>query len=185
VRRALSRSKARGRSAGLTPVANVLEGALSIGFFVVLIIGEKALSTGIGARRDVEDAADESATLSGAAYCETNSPSDTRASIDPSTVTSSHPNTQAATSFVSAIGIGQEKPFSYYTDQMQHVVVTGREAASLRVRPNAGTTEATYRANRSLGCAERPKDKPCSGDKCGSEDDYRTHYWTTKVMGYK
>jgi hypothetical protein len=174
-------ARARARARGLTPVANILESAMVMGWFVALIVGEKGMSQAAAARRSVEDGADESASRTSASDCQPQTPSTTQAAINPSTFTTPKPNAEAAISAIAGLGLGGERTYPYYLLPMQNVRATGQQEESIRIDPRKKVDEAhTFSAGRSMGCVEKPLDTPM-----GTLDSYRMKIWLTHFMGYK
>ncbi len=175
---ALRRFRARGGQRGISHVSNVLESAMVMGWFVVLLLGEKAVSSATDARREAETAAEESATKSSANMCQPQSASVGRARTSPSVISNGVPKVAAAIAMVQALGLGGQRTFPNYIKPMQNVLVQAKSAAD-QVPGQVNPAGRSFEGRRDLGCLEKPIDIPK-----GSMDEYRLRLWIQNLQGY-
>ena len=174
----MKRRLRRARQRGVSAVSTVLESAMVMGWFVVLLCGEMSVSSATDARRFAEDAAAESASKSAASYCQGQSTNIKSARAMPSTVSNGVPQVQAAIALVQALGLGQQRTFPNYIKPLLNVLVksmSGAEATPGEVNPAGKQFEGL----RDLGCLEKPIDIPK-----GSMDEYRQKLWQINLQGY-
>jgi len=160
----------RARSRGMSNVSNVMESAMVIGWFVLLIIGEKQVSTAADARRASEDSSESTASKSAANYCQPQQETYNGAQVRPSTLPGGMPNASAVISAIAGLGIGSERTFPNYIKPLQNI----EALASTRTRTH------DFVGQRELGCLERPLDTSPKG----SMDQYRIKIWITNLQGY-
>lgn len=163
---------------GVSAVSNVLESAMVMGWFVVLLLGEKAVSNATDARRYAETAADESASKSAANYCQGQGASVGKANASPSVVQNGKPQVQAAIAMVQALGLGQQRTFPNYVKPLLNVLVQSRSSAD-PVPGDVNPANKQFEGLRDLGCLEKPIDIPK-----GSMDEYRQKLWQQNLQGY-
>src|SRR5689334_13371704 len=106
--------RSRAGQRGLTTVTTVLEGAMVIGWFVVLILGEKAVSRSVDARRAAETVAEEAATSTSADACTAMEVTLANARALPSILASAPPDVARAVALLVALGLGGERTFPSY-----------------------------------------------------------------------
>ena len=176
--RARARARARARSAGMTTVPTILESAMVMGWFVVLLLGEKGVSNAADARRSAESAAEESATKSAANQCQPASASVGQARTSPQVIPNGVPPVAAAVGMVQALGLGQQRTFPNYIMPMKNVLVQGTSSAD-EVAGDVNPAGKTFEGSRDLGCLEKPIDTPK-----GSMDEYRQRLWEQHLRGY-
>jgi hypothetical protein len=143
-----------------------------IGWFVALILGEKAVSSATDARRSAEDSAEESATGSSANHCTPKPAKVGKAQAMPSIGMGTMPQAQAAVGIASGIGVGGERTFPNYVLPIKTVSVTARAM-------NDEGTPRQFTGERGLGCTEKSLDQPK-----GSMGQYRMKIWATNLQGY-
>ena len=178
---ALSRMRARRGQRGVTTVPTVLESAMVMGWFVVLLLGEKGVSNAADARRAAETAAEESATKSAANQCQpqsANGGASGHASTSPQVISNGVPNVQSAVALVQALGLGQQRTFPNYVKPLQNVLVNGTSSAE-EVAGDVNPAGKTFEGSRDLGCLEKPIDTPM-----GSMNQYRQKLWEQNLRGY-
>ena len=149
-----------------------------MGWFVVLLLGEKAVSAATDARREAETAAAESATKSSANQCQPQSVNVGRARTSPSVISSGVPMVQAAIAMVQALGLGGQRTFANYIKPLQNIVVRA-SASAAEVSGDVNPAGRTFEGQRGLGCLEKPIDVPK-----GSMDEYRARLWVQHLQGY-
>lgn len=168
----------RARRRGFTISSVILELAMIAGWFVVLIVSEKALSDGVNARRSVEDSATASATQSSAAFCASTlagiaqDPRLPRPSLDVAIESGELPSVAKIFSMLMALGMGSHTSFAYYT------------LPSLRIRVDARVDDGhgnLFKANRGLGCLERSLALPSVAMEIKMA---RLPMWLQNIMGY-
>jgi hypothetical protein len=175
-RRALLR---RGRQRGVSSVSNVMESAMVMGWFVVLLLGEMSVSSAADARRYAEDAAAESASKSAASYCQGQSAQIKTASATPQSIPNGKPNgVQAAVAMVQALGLGNQPTFPNYLKPLLNVLVKSRSSAEA-VPGDVNPAGKQFEGLRDLGCLEKPLDRPQ-----GSMEFYRQMLWQRNLQGY-
>lgn len=175
---ALSRMRARRGQRGITTVPTVLESAMVMGWFVVLLLGEKGVSSAADARRSAETAAEESATRSSANECQPESASAARARTSPQVIQNGVPQVQPAVAMVQALGLGQQRTFPSYVKPLKNVLVQGTSSAE-GVAGDVNPAGKTFGGSRELGCLEKPIDTPM-----GSMNQYRQKLWEDHLRGY-
>jgi hypothetical protein len=173
-----NRALARARARGVSSVSNVLESAMVMGWFVTLLLGEKAVSNAADARRSAESAAEQSATQSSANNCQPQSASVGKAHSSPSVVTNGKPQVQAAVALIQALGLGQERTFPNYLNPLKNVLVQATSSAD-PVPGDVNPANKQFEGLRDLGCTEKSLDVPK-----GSMDEYRSKLWTQNLKGY-
>ncbi len=149
-----------------------------MGWFVVLLLGEKGVSNAADARRSAETAAAESASLSSANQCQPLSASASGAQTSASVIANGTPQVGAAVAMVQALGLGQQRTFPNYLRPMQNVVVQASSTANA-VGGDVNPAGKTFEGQRDLGCLEAPIDVPN-----GSMNQYRQRLWEQNLMGY-
>jgi len=180
---ALSRIRARRGQRGMTTVPTILESAMVMGWFVVLLLGEKGVSNAADARRSAETAAEESATKSAANQCQPQGASggqggQPQARTSPQVIQNGVPQVQSAVALVQALGLGQQRTFPNYVKPLQNVLVQGTSSAD-EVAGDVNPAGKTFEGSRDLGCLEKPIDTPM-----GSMDQYRQKLWEQNLKGY-
>ncbi|MBS2012706.1 MAG: hypothetical protein JST00_07465 [Deltaproteobacteria bacterium] len=170
--------RSRARQRGISTVSNVLESAMVMGWFVMLVLGEKAVSSAADARRGAETAAEQSAVRSAAGYCSGAGASVMRAQATPSIIPNGKPNVSSAVSMVQALGLGSQRTFPNYILPMKNVMVQARSSADA-TPGELDPSKKTFEAARDMGCLEKPLDLPR-----GSMDEYRIKLWMQNLMGY-
>lgn len=175
---ALRRLRARKGQRGISHVGTVLESAMVMGWFVVLLLGEKAVSSATDARREAETAAEESASKSAANMCQPQSASVGKARTSPSVISNGVPKVAAAIAMVQALGLGGQRTFPNYIKPMQNVLVKAQSAAD-QVPGQVNPAGKQFEAQRDLGCLEKPLDSPM-----GSMNEYRMRLWIQNLQGY-
>lgn len=174
----MKRRPSRARRRGVTSVSTILESAMVMGWFVVLLLAEKGLSSAAEARRSAESAAEESAVTSSAAYCEEGRVTTSRTQVSPSVSNGAKPRVGSALGIVQALGLGGERTFALYLRPTKDVSVRARANAEA-VQGDVNPADKTFEGSRRLGCLERSLDVPR-----GSLGDYRTKLWETNLKGY-
>jgi hypothetical protein len=111
---ALARMRSRAGQRGVSSGGTILESAMVMGWFVVLLLGEKGVSNAADARRSAESAAEESATKSAANQCKPQSANVGKARTSPSVISNGQPQAQAAVAMVQALGLGQQRTCPNY-----------------------------------------------------------------------
>lgn len=149
-----------------------------MGWFVVLLLGEKGVSSAADARRSAEDAAAESATKSSANMCQPQSASVGKARTSPSVVNNGKPDVGSAVALVQALGLGQQRTFPNYILPLKNVLVQSSSSAD-EVAGNVNPSGKTFQGQRDLGCLEKPIDV-----SKGSMDEYRAKLWEQNLKGY-
>lgn len=168
--RAEGRRRSRVRARGVSHVSTVLEASAVMGWFVVLILGERAVSNAAAARRAAEQASQTSAATASASYCaapggEASPETAVRVTLAPG----GKLDIAGGLGALSGLGLGAQRTFAYYERPLANVQTSASSIAGDR----------TFTAERALGCLERPLDAPR-----GSLALYRAPIWTTNLMGY-
>jgi hypothetical protein len=178
--RALVRARARARAnqRGFSSVGTILESAMVMGWFVVLLLGEKGVSNAADARRSAESAASESATKSSANQCQPQSANVGNARTSPSVIANGKPDVASAIALVQALGLGQQRTFPNYVKPLQNVLVQGTSTAD-EVPGQVNPGGKSFEGQRDLGCLEKPIDT-----SQGSMDQYRAKLWEQNLKGY-
>lgn len=175
-RRALLR---RAGQRGVSSVGNVMESAMVMGWFVVLLLGEMSVSSAADARRFAEDAAAESASKSAASYCQGQGAQIRTATASPSSIPNgTPPGVAAAVAMVQALGLGQQPTFPNYLKPLLNVLVKSKSSAEA-VPGSVNPAGKTFEGLRDLGCLEKPLDRPQ-----GSMEFYRQKLWMQNLQGY-
>jgi hypothetical protein len=174
-----TRIRRRARQRGISHTSNVLEAAMVMGWFVVLLLGEKAVSNASDARRYAESAAEESAVKSSASYCQAQGANVATAQANASTLSQNVPDVASAIAMVQALGCGQQRTFPDYTNPLKNVTVKSQSSAE-SVAGDVNPAGKQFEGTRDLGCQEKPLDQPQ-----GSMDEYREKMWIQNLMGYK
>ena len=175
-RRALLR---RGRQRGVSSVSNIMESAMVMGWFVVLLLGEMSVSSATDARRFAEDAAAESASKSAASYCQAQGAQIKTASAQGSSIPNgTPPGVAAAIAMVQALGLGNQPTFPNYIKPLLNILVKSRSSAE-KVPGQVDPSGKTFEGLRDLGCLEKPLDR-----KEGSMEFYRQMLWQRNLQGY-
>ena len=174
------RAKRRGRARqrGFSSVGTILESAMVMGWFVVLLLGEKGVSNAADARRSAESAAEESATKSSANLCQAEGASVGKAQATPSVIQNGKPQVESAVALVQALGLGQQRTFPNYIKPLQNVLAKAQSSAD-EVAGDVNPAGKTFEGQRDLGCLEKPIDAPK-----GSMDEYRAKLWEQNLKGY-
>lgn len=170
--------RSRARQRGFSNVGTILEGAMVMGWFVVLLLGEKGVSSAADARRSAEGAAEESAVKSSANYCSGESASVGKATASPNVMTQNTPQVSSAVGIIQALGLGQQRTFPNYTNPLKNVDVNAQSGAD-QVPGQVDPSSKTFEGERDLGCLEKPLDEPQ-----GSMDQYRQKLWEQNLKGY-
>lgn len=175
----LRRFGSRRARRGVSPVSTVLEAAMVMGWFAVLVLGERAVSSAADARRSAENAAEQSSTQSSAAYCAPAAVTLGAARAVPSVTPSGKPNVSIAISLISTLGgTAGARTWQYYVKAL----VTVRVKSTATASPTPGDNDPsdnTFEAVRRQGCLEKPLDLPK-----GTMDAYRQVFWIKNLMGY-
>jgi len=174
-----SRLRARARQRGISHTSNDLEAAMVMGWFCVLLLGEKAVSNAADARRYAESAAEESAVKSSASYCQAQSAQVATASANASTLSQNTPDVASAVGMIEALWLGQQRTFPDYTNPLKNVTVQSQSSAEA-VPGDVNPAGKQFQGERDLGCQEKPLDQPK-----GSMDEYRQKMWQQNLEGYK
>lgn len=172
------RIRNRAGQRGISTVSTILESAMVMGWFVVLLLGEKGVSNAVDARRFAESAADESSSKSAASYCQAQSASVNKASASPNVISNGKPNVASAVALVQALGLGNQRTFPDYILPLKNVQVYGRATAD-EVPGDVNPAGKQFEGERDLGCLEKPLDQPK-----GSMDQYRQKLWEQNLKGY-
>ncbi|MDB4934343.1 MAG: hypothetical protein JWP87_1315 [Labilithrix sp.] len=175
---ALARFRSRSGKRGVSTVGTVLESAMVMGWFVVLLLGEKGVSNAADARRSAESAAEESATKSSANECQPQNASVGKARTSPSVISNGQPQAQSAVAMVQALGLGQQRTFPNYVKPLKNVMVQSTSSAD-EVPGDVNPAGKSFEGSRDLGCLEKPIDTPK-----GSMDQYRQKLWEQNLKGY-
>ena len=155
----------RARQRGVGHVASILELAMVMGWFVVMILAEKTLSHANDARRSAEVSAVESASSTSGSACEGGGAD---------VVQNGLPQASGIISALAGLGVPQTRTFAYYIDPMKTARATSRVAAA-----DPSLDGKTFEAERQLACVEQPKDTPE-----GSLALYRLPIWLHNLSGY-
>jgi hypothetical protein len=178
-RKMLRKWRPRARQRGVSSVSNVLESAMVMGWFVVLVLGEKAVSNAADARRSAESAAEQSATKSSSSYCQPQSANVGQARTSPSVVSNGvPPQVGAAVAIVQALGLGQQRTFPNYVKPLLNVLVKSTSSAE-QVGGDVNPAGKSFEGLRDLGCLEKPIDA-----SKGSMEQYRQKLWDQNLKGY-
>jgi hypothetical protein len=154
----------RARRRGVSTTSAILEAALVMGWFVVLLLGERAVSTARDARHEAEEAAQESAVHASAHRCEGGSAGRARITV----TAGGKLDVSAAISLLMALGhVSGARTWSYYVKSLE------------KVETNAVATERNVAARRTHGCLEKPLDVPH-----GTMPTYRQAFWLQNLKGY-
>ena len=178
LRPATRRLRARASQRGFSSVGTILESAMVMGWFVVLLLGEKGVSSAADARRSAESAAEESATKSSANQCQPQSASSRKARTSPSVISNGRPDVAAAVALIQALGLGQQRTFPNYLKPLQNVRVEATSSAD-EIAGDVNPAGKSFEGQRNLGCLEKPIDAPK-----GSMDEYRARLWQQNLQGY-
>ncbi len=170
--------RSRARQRGFSSVGTILESAMVMGWFVVLLLGEKGVSNAADARRSAESAAEESATKSAANQCQPQGASVPKTQTSPSVIANGKPQVESAVALVQALGLGQQRTFPNYVKPLQNVLVQARSQAD-EVAGDVNPGGKSFEGQRDLGCLEKPIDAPK-----GSMDEYRSKLWEQNLKGY-
>ena len=173
-----TKRRSRARQRGFSSVGTILESAMVMGWFVVLLLGEKGVSNAADARRSAESAAEESATKSSANLCQAQGASVGKAQATPSVISNGKPDVASAVALVQALGLGQQRTFPNYIKPLQNVLSKAQSSAD-EVAGDVNPAGKTFEGQRDLGCLEKPIDAPK-----GSMDEYRTKLWEQNLKGY-
>jgi hypothetical protein len=152
-----------------------------MGWFVVLMVGEKTVSSAADARRSAEDTAQQAASKTSTSYCQggasaQSAPGLPRANANPSVAPNGTPEAQRALMAIAGLGIPRTQTFPYYTDPLKNVKVEARSQAD---KDDDRARGKTFLGERQLGCLERPLDSPK-----GTLDQYRHPLWQKNLQGY-
>jgi hypothetical protein len=171
--------RSRRASRGVSPVSTVLEAAMVMGWFAILVLGERAVSSAADARRSAETAAEQSSTQSSAGYCTPSAVTIGTARAAASVTSSTKPNVSIAISLISALGGATgARTWQYYVKALVTVQVKSTATAS-PVPGDNDPSDRTFEADRRQGCLEKPLDLPK-----GTMDVYRHVFWIKNLMGY-
>jgi len=149
-----------------------------MGWFVALLLGEKAVSSAADARRSAEGAAAQSATMSSANQCEPQPVTVGHARTIPFVIANGRPQVQSVIALVLALGLGQQRTFANYVKPLLNVLVRGTAAAD-EVAGDVNPAGKSFVGERNLGCLEKPIDVPK-----GSMGQYRARLWELNLEGY-
>lgn len=171
------------RARGFSHVGTTLEAAAIMGWFVVLVLGEKFLNDAATARRSAEGAVQQTVVSTATSYCQGGA----LAAQDVGGPTA-HGGAQSVTngalsvgdllSLFKGLGFGQQPTFSLYSDPLQATTVNG-QTTGVRPHPLVGSGSHDFKAIRSLACLEKPKDSPKP-----SLEPYRTTIFDLNIRGY-
>jgi hypothetical protein len=168
--------RSRARQRGFSQIGTVLEAAMVMGWFVVLLLGERRLSAAADARRSAEISAQTSASTASSSYClpvgvgmsdfpGVPSPTITTPSIVPNGTMS----VSTAISMVGMLGIGRPRTYGYFVNPLLKIHVKAQSSIDGQV----------FEGERELSCLERPLDLPN-----GSIDVFRHPLWIKNLLGY-
>lgn len=176
--RVRARVRARAGKRGFSSAGTILESAMVMGWFVVLLLGEKGVSNAADARRSAESAAEESATKASANQCQAQGGSSSGARTSPSVISNGKPDVASAIALVQALGLGQQRTFPNYIKPLQNVLVQASSSAN-EVAGEVNPAGKSFEGQRDLGCLEKPIDTAS-----GSMDQYRAKLWEQNLKGY-
>jgi len=175
----MSRYRSRTNERGVSHVSNVLECAMVMGWFAILVLGERAVSSATDARRYAETSAEQSATASSANQCLPQMRNVRGAISIPSVIPNGIPPASAAVPMILALGLGQQRTFPNYVKPLLNVLVTSSATADA-VPGDVNPGGKQFEGLRDLGCSEKPLDLPM-----GSMDQYRQRLWQLHLQGYR
>ncbi len=156
--------KRRSKQRGVGHVASILELTMVMGWFVIMILAEKTLSSANDARRSAEVDAVESASSTSGSACEGGD----------GVISKGIPQVSSALSALNGLGVPQTRTFAYYTDPLKAVRATRHATGE-----DQGLDGKSFEAERQLACVERPRDKAE-----GSLSLYRLPIWLRNLQGY-
>lgn len=170
----------RARQRGITHIPSILEAAMVMGWFVVMIVGEKTVSSANDARRSAENSAQQTASTTSGAACQgghlESSPGLPPATGAPNIFPNGMPQAQGAIGAIAGLGVPPTKTFPYYVDPLENVKVQTKATAQ---GENDRAKGKSFEGQRQLGCVEKPLDSPQ-----GSLEDYRMPIWAKNLQGY-
>lgn len=177
------RTRSSGRSRGFSHVSTTLEAAAIMGWFVILVLGEKLVSDSTTARRAVEDTAEQSAVASSAAYCESNVVlTQSVGGVGPrgSVNVGAHGGLDISNlvSLLAGLGLGSQRTFQLFTLKLQSTTARA-EQGDVHGAPQVGGATYDFYGERTRACQERPKDVPET-----SIDQYRKSIFNKNILGY-
>jgi len=162
----------------INPVSNVLEAAMVMGWFAILVLGERSGSSATDARRYAETSAEQTATASSANQCQPQQVNVMNATSSPSVISNGKPQVAAAVALIQALGLGQQRTFPNYIKPLLNVLVSSKSIADA-VPGEVNPGGKSFEGFRNLGCSEKPLDTPK-----GSMDQYRQRLWQLNLEGY-
>jgi len=176
--------KIRGKR-GFSHVSMTLEAAAVMGWFVVLVLGEKYVGDATSARRAAEDSVEQSSVASAMSYCAGGgagaSAGSAAAPVQGSADVRQNGKLSISSvlSIIAGLGLGSQKSFPLYTEPFQGAFAT---ASSGGVTPHrlVGEGTHTFSGNRNLACLEPPKAVSPIPDLLS----YRSSIFDTTVRGY-
>jgi hypothetical protein len=151
--------------AGFSHIATTLETAAVMGWFVVLILGEKYMDDATRARRSAESSAEQSASVSAMGFCQGGAPINVNrgaVAVHPSlkvTITGMPDVATLALTLIQAVGAGSLKPLALYTKSLQTSEASAT-AETVKAAAPLGYTSGVFRGHRSVACLERSLDSP-------------------------
>jgi hypothetical protein len=160
----------------------MLEISAVMGWFVVLVLGEKFVGDAVTARRAAEISAQESVSSSAMSYCAGSSASPTsigqavHSAID--VAVNGKPDLSQIIGIVAGLGLGSQKTFSLYLDPLQESTA-GAQSAQVKPHPLVGQGTYRFDVQRTMACLERSKDSPIPDIA-----EYRNAIFTTDIQGY-
>lgn len=179
------RTFARGRHCrrGFSHVSTMLEISAVMGWFVVLVLGEKFVGDAVTARRAAEISAQESVSSSAMQYCGGSSPSPTsigqsvRSALD--VAVNGTPDLSEIIGIVAGLGLEYQKTFSLYLDPLRESTA-GAQSGTVTPHPLVGSGSYSFNVHRTMACLERSKDSPIPDIA-----EYRNSIFTTNIQGYR
>jgi hypothetical protein len=182
-RTTLRRFRARAGQRGMSTISLTLESALIMMWFVVVILGELAVSRAATARRAAEQAAESSTARTSAEYCRPSAITVGTARVDISIISNGKPNgVSAAIAIIQALGgVGGGRTWAYYILPLLNGDARATATADRIVVPmsNADPSSRRFFAERNAGCLEKPLDVPA-----GTMNFYRNAMWVKNLLGY-
>lgn len=168
---------------GFTHVSFVLEASAVLGWFAVLVLGERLVGDATTARRAVEVAAQQSSVVLSTSYCEGEAePATTLAGYRPDANAGVEgrgaPDVGAVLSLARVLGIGSQPTFRVYTSEAQTASARATQGG-IRGAKQVGDAAHTFEGQRSLACRERSADTPST-----SIAKYRASIFDTNIKGF-
>ena len=181
--RTLRRFRGRRAQRGMSTISLTLEAALIMMWFVVVILGELAVSRAATARRSAEGAAESSTAMTAAQYCKPSPIMIGKARVDISIITNGKPNgVAAAIAIIQALGgVSGGRTWGYYILPLLNGDARATATADRIDVPmsNADPSSRRFFAERNTGCLEKPLDTPA-----GTMNFYRHAMWMKNLFGY-